>query len=277
MNYRQMLSGCLKKQQRPLQKHLLPNGETVWVRTLARKNPSVYYAARRVIADVLFKERVFRPAFSGRRAAVHDEARRLLELAAAGICAPQLRAFDAHTPALMMSDLAVGSRVERLDKLLAQKDNSARLALWAEAVHALSDVHRREQYLNRAFARNILRDTDGGWHFFGFSEDPQMVLTLAECQARDCLLFVEDTARFFEENAAAAAAVWCKNFAGEADVVQRIFVRSLRALLHRRRLFHFIRYFGQSRRRHSLQLLKQILELSAAPRTAPAAAGRVLS
>jgi hypothetical protein len=62
----------------------------------------------------------------------------------------------------------------------------------------IKKLHMKGQYLSQGFARNLLKiknsDEIG---FIDFEDDPLDVLTLDQAQARDLLLFVNSTARFF--------------------------------------------------------------------------------
>lgn len=113
------------------------------------------------------------------------EARRLRELAAAGVHVPALwhegpdhlvMAYVAGTP---LPASLVG-------------DEEAALAAFRSALDALADVHARGQYLSQAFARNMVQ-TSTGFVYLDFEDDPLEVMTLIDAQARDWLALLLST------------------------------------------------------------------------------------
>jgi len=65
-------------------------------------------------------------------------------------------------------------------------------------LNGIKQVHLKKQYLSQGFVRNIVKIKDSEEvGFIDFEDDPIQVLSLEQAQARDLLLFVNSTARFF--------------------------------------------------------------------------------
>jgi len=64
--------------------------------------------------------------------------------------------------------------------------------LWMQAMEAILLVHTRGQYLSQCFARNIIV-ADRFRGLIDFEDDPLEVMSLAQAQARDWLIFLQST------------------------------------------------------------------------------------
>jgi len=143
----------------------------------------------------------------GGEAAIATEARRLKQLAAAGLRVPTVLAQQPD--GLLISDLGESGRAtvvlqERLDQAAAAGP-AALLAVWREGLAAIAAVHVRGQHLSQAFDRNLVQCPDGVIGYIDFEDDPAEVMTLAECQARDWLSYLHSTAMMLEAAAPQAA------------------------------------------------------------------------
>ncbi len=119
------------------------------------------------------------------------EQRRIAQLHDQGVLVPDVVGTGNHV--LLLSDL--GPTLSSCLKRAA--DASEVDDLVHCGVSALVDVHRRGAYLGQAVARNIIM-TGSGVGFIDFEEDPLEVMSLAEAQARDWLLFSSSISRYYE-------------------------------------------------------------------------------
>ncbi len=132
----------------------------------------------------------------GGNQAINNEINRINQLAEAGISVPQIMARDKDW--LLIKDVG-----QSIIKTLKQKDTSqsVRQHLFQSCLGALKHLHLKQQYLSQAFIRNMLIDSETQTiTFIDFEDDPIEVMSLAEAQARDVLLLVNSTARFFVQD-----------------------------------------------------------------------------
>lgn len=127
------------------------------------------------------------PRHSG-DAARRVEQRRLQELRASGVHVPQmLAAGDGF--------LVLGDMGSTLAGRLKQVDPDQAGQLLSAAAQAVAGVHAAGLYLGQPLARNITLDEAGRIGFLDFEEDPGEVLSIAQAQARDWLVFAAGLAR----------------------------------------------------------------------------------
>ncbi|MET0289839.1 MAG: serine/threonine protein phosphatase [Pseudoxanthomonas sp.] len=131
------------------------------------------------------------PPHRGGDAARAIEARRLRELAAQHVNVPQVLGQGKRS--LMLSDNG-----RSLNACLREaSSDAARDALMRLAVQAIAEAHARGAYFGQPVPRNMTFDgTQIG--FIDFEEDPLEVMTLAQAQARDWLMFGYGVARYYE-------------------------------------------------------------------------------
>jgi tRNA A-37 threonylcarbamoyl transferase component Bud32 len=75
-----------------------------------------------------------------------------------------------------------------LDSLVSEPGPNAQAA-FEQGLNAIAQVHAAGQYLSQGFARNILVN-EHALCFIDFEDDPLQVMTLAQAQARDYLLYL---------------------------------------------------------------------------------------
>ncbi|NYZ64024.1 serine/threonine protein phosphatase [Luteimonas deserti] len=133
------------------------------------------------------------PPHPGGSAARRIEARRIAELAAAGVHVPRVLGEGETT--LLLSDLGptLAARLRDADGDAAHID-----ALVARAIEAIADAHRRGTYFGQLVPRNITIDDAGRVGFIDFEEDPLDVMSLPQAQARDWLLFAFGAAKYYD-------------------------------------------------------------------------------
>ncbi|MCG9040009.1 hypothetical protein [Laribacter hongkongensis] len=69
---------------------------------------------------------------------------------------------------------------------------------WREGLGLLHAVHRQDQYLSQAFARNLIWHDDR-LYLIDFDDDPAERLTVPQAQARDWLLYLLSCARHLSQ------------------------------------------------------------------------------
>lgn len=165
----------------------------VWLRKALAHHSLWIYTPLRWLARFL-RVRALQPVPNpGGKIAVNREAKRLRELANAGIAVPVLLAKQED--ALLMTDVSMEGKSRQLEHALKECDSAQQcVMLFAQAVSELGRVHAADQYLSQAFARNIMLTHDGSIAFIDFEDDPGEVMALPLCQARDWLCFIFSTA-----------------------------------------------------------------------------------
>lgn len=135
----------------------------------------------------------------GGTAAIANEVKRIQTLTAAGVPVAPLVAHGDDW--LLIKD--VGTSIIRVMKN-TETEQTHRQALFSACLQAIKAVHQQGQYLSQAFIRNLLLQDPAllTVAFIDFEDDPLTVMTVAEAQARDVLLLVNSTARFFVQDQA---------------------------------------------------------------------------
>ncbi|KAF1061416.1 hypothetical protein [Variovorax sp.] len=200
--------------------------ERVWLKKAGPRHGKWGYRVMAAVARMARLDIIKPVPNPGGEAAIATEARRLRELAAAGLRVPRVLAEQAD--GLLISDLGASGRgtvvlQERLDQA-ATAGPAALLAVWREGLAAIATVHAHGQHLSQAFDRNLVQCPDGVIGYIDFEDDPSEVMTLAECQARDWLSYLHSTAMMLEAAAPDAAGQhWHAALADvNADVRERI-------------------------------------------------------
>ena len=205
-DYAAFLRTMLPRQQKNVASHRF-GGERVWLKKAGPRHGKWGYRVMAAVARMARLDIIKPVPNPGGEAAIATEARRLRQLAAAGLRVPAVLAQQAD--GLLISDLGESGRAtvvlqERLDQAAATGP-AALLAVWREGLAAIAQVHVRGQHLSQAFDRNLVQCPDGVIGYIDFEDDPSEVMTLAECQARDWLSFLHSTAMMLEAAAPEAA------------------------------------------------------------------------
>lgn len=125
------------------------------------------------------------------------EVRRLQQLHAAGVRVP--RVLAATDGAFVMDDISAdcGKSVvlqnAMTDANLAHAPQEV-LALFTLGLNALLALHRKDQYLSQAFARNMVLNERQELGFIDFEDDPAEVMSLTDCKTRDLFCYLQSTA-----------------------------------------------------------------------------------
>lgn len=150
-----------------------------------------------------------------REQAKQVEIRRLQELRALGVRVPATLGEGEHS--LMLSDIGptLSSQLRKL-----KNDPAALDALTGRALQAIADAHRRGGYFGQPLPRNMTL-SDDGIGFLDFEEDPLEVMTLAQAQARDWLMFAYGVARYYDGRREALAALLRQAMRDDPPTVSR--------------------------------------------------------
>ncbi len=205
-DYAAFLRITLARQRAAIASHRI-GAERVWLKKAGPRHGPLRYHLLALIAGVLRLDVLTPVPNPGGEAAIATEARRLHELAAAGLRVPRVLAEQAD--GLLISDLGQSGRPavvlhQRLEQAAALGP-AALLAAWREGLDAIAAVHARGTWLSQAFARNLVQCPDGAIGYIDFEDDPGQTLAPAECQARDWLSYLHSTAALIDAAAGDAA------------------------------------------------------------------------
>jgi len=194
-DYAEFLRVTLPRQQKNVASHRF-GSERVWLKKAGPRHGKWGYRVMAAVARMVRLDIIKPVPNPGGEAAIATEARRLKQLAAAGLRVPTVLAQQPD--GLLISDLGESGRAtvvlqERLDQAAAAGP-AALLAVWREGLAAIAAVHVCGQHLSQAFDRNLVQCPDGVIGYIDFEDDPAEVMTLAECQARDWLSYLHSTA-----------------------------------------------------------------------------------
>lgn len=173
---------------------LLMDGQPTWLK-IYEKRSGTRVAATRLwngIAQGLGAGILRAPPQHGIEQTRQIEMRRLNELRDQGVLVPDILAEGKG--ALVLSDIGPS-----LSGQLKAAGNDAQIdELVQAAVTAMAHAHRNGAYFGQAFARNITV-CDQRIGFIDFEEDPLEVMSLADAQARDWLMFAAGVSRHYEK------------------------------------------------------------------------------
>lgn len=205
-DYAGFLQAMLPQQDKLIAPHRL-GGERVWLKKAGPRHGMARYRLLGLVAGI-FRLDLLRPVPNpGGEAAIAIEARRLRQLADAGLRVPRVLAQQAE--GLLISDLGEsGMGAQMLQECLEQAaaaGPATLLAVWRDGLEAIARVHAGGAYLSQAFARNLVLCPDGVIGYIDFEDDPRETLSLPECQARDWLSYLHSTAALVHAAAPHAA------------------------------------------------------------------------
>lgn len=210
-DYAAFLAQQLPQQRKPIAQYRVGEAQ-VWLKRAGPGNSPWRY---RVLgaAAALLRLPALRPVPNpGGTHAIATEARRLRQLASAGLRVPQVLAQQ--TDGLLLLHLGVpGAPTPSLANEMRDAiphGPEAVLALWRQGLAALDTAHRHGLCLSQAFARNMVRCPDGMVACIDFEDDPAAALPLALCQLRDALCYAHSSADYLAQAGALteARALW---------------------------------------------------------------------
>ncbi|OHE59708.1 MAG: hypothetical protein A2X71_01810 [Thiobacillus sp. GWE1_62_9] len=175
-------------------RHIQPvlwQGRPAWLKLSVPQPPAWRYQLLAGVARLLQHPAMQPVRPQGGVSGIRNEARRLAELAAAGLHVPQVLEHDDHW--LLISDLGHVT----LESLIRHAAPAEQLEHWQRGAAAILQAHRSGQYLSQAFARNLVWSPEHGLGAIDFEDDPISAMTLAQAQIRDWLPYFFSTAIFF--------------------------------------------------------------------------------
>ena len=214
------------------------DGERVWLKKAGTPHSIWRYRVLGLAARTLRLAALQPVPNLGGQEAIATEVRRLRALHALGLRVPQVLA--AEPEGFLMQNLA--TRGTLIDEMDAARDPQTILTIWQQGLQALAQVHAAGACLSQAFARNMVRCSDGVVGFLDFEEDPAAVLPLPLCQARDALHYAHSCAIYLTESGTLAAghALWADWLAHSSPAMQAALATDLPRL-------HWLRLLPQSR------------------------------
>ena len=214
------------------------DGERVWLKKAGTPHSIWRYRLLGLAARTLRLAALQPVPNPGGQQAIATEVRRLRALHALGLRVPQVLA--AEPEGFLMQNLA--TRGTLIDEMDAARDPQTILTIWQQGLQALAQVHAAGACLSQAFARNMVRCSDGVVGFLDFEEDPAAVLPLPLCQARDALHYAHSCAIYLAESGALGAghALWADWLAHSSPAMQAALQTDLPRL-------HWLRLLPQSR------------------------------
>ncbi|MEZ5462163.1 serine/threonine protein phosphatase [Dokdonella sp.] len=198
-------------------KRLFLNERQVWLKQYRSGNRRVALGLLDRIARGLSIEALRPPPHHVGEQAQNNEARRVRELKAADVNVPEV--LGEGRAMLLLADIGIS-----LSGCLKQaRGNPARRDhLVSLAIDSIADVHAKGLYLGNPVPRNMTFGNDC-IGFLDFEEDPGEIMSRDVAQARDWLLFVHGTARFYpDEQAALATLLKAGLDRSSPDVRQRV-------------------------------------------------------
>ncbi len=165
---------------------------TAWRKVPAPSRGWLRYRVLGLLSRLL-KLPLLRPVHQpGGRQALQNEAIRIRNLAARGICVPLI--LHEAPDELVLSDIGINLSNVCKETAIAPGE---RLALFERVFAAVGAMHEAGCYASQCFTRNVMI-SDKQIGFIDFEDDPRSVLTLHQAQARDWLMLMMSSARFFE-------------------------------------------------------------------------------
>lgn len=238
IDYAGFLQVTLPQQEKAVASHRLGD-ERVWLKKAGPRHGMAGYRAMAILSG-LFRLEVIKPVPNpGGEAAVAIEARRLRQLAEAGLRVPQVLAQQSD--GLLISDLGESGRntvvlQERLEQAAAAGP-AALVAAWREGLDAIAHVHAKGCYLSQAFDRNLVVCPDGVIGYIDFEDDPGETMGVDECQVRDWLSYLHSTAMLLYAAAPQqAGAHWHAVQADASDGVRERLLQAAQRMRWLRRL-----------------------------------------
>jgi len=130
----------------------------------------------------------------GGQIALDLEVKRINNLSQIGVTVPKIMAISPGW--ILLKDL--GDSI--IDDMKKNRQDQLRIRkLFSDCLDAIKYLHLADQYMSQGFVRNMLMvdENKGTIGFIDFEDDPLTVMNLQQAQARDLLLFINSTARFF--------------------------------------------------------------------------------
>ncbi|MCF6299992.1 MAG: hypothetical protein L3J52_02575 [Proteobacteria bacterium] len=173
------------------------DGKKYWLKKATPARGVMRYWALNMFSKIMHLPLLKAVPQPGGYEAIQTEARRLAEMSKAKVLVPAV--IHKGSDFLLLSD--IGKSL--IDEFKSHRNNKNRIRrLFSGCLLAIRQLHDRDMYMSQGFVRNILKTCDEPleFGFIDFEDDPLQVMSLAEAQARDLLLYVNSTARFFVDD-----------------------------------------------------------------------------
>lgn len=160
------------------------DGQIYWLKQREQTNDKPLWLIPQRLAADLLRLPILRP--TTRRGGVKDlkiEEQRIRDFLAAGLPAPQVVASGSDY--FILKDAGT-----ILPKVLPTLPEDAQRDLLRRALKTLQQVHAAGQYHGRPMIKDMVVDAEGRITLLDFEETPLDVMSLAEAQARDLLVFL---------------------------------------------------------------------------------------
>jgi len=169
-------------------------GKRYWLKKSAPARGVFRYHALNIFSKILRTPILKAVPQLGGSTALKTEIKRIQQLQAEGILVPEICATSSEW--ILIKDLGVSI----IDDMKSNRSNQKRMRkLFTICLKALKKAHLSNQYMSQCFVRNMLMVDEEKKEigFIDFEDDPLSVMSLEQAQARDLLLFINSTARFF--------------------------------------------------------------------------------
>lgn len=168
---------------------LVVDGRNVWLKRYRDTERRVGRHCLNLVARLLGVDALKLPDRGPAEQARATEARRLRELAAAGVTVPEV--VGEGRSVLLLSDIG-NSLAAEMGRVRSDARQLGKLV--DGAVQSIAEVHAHGNYIGQPLPRNMTLDGQR-YGFIDFEEDPGEVMPLETAQAHDWLLFVSGAVR----------------------------------------------------------------------------------
>lgn len=198
-NWSAFLELQLAQQTRAIQRYYVESlHKEVWIkRAQPARGPLLYWLLNCVASLLQLPWLKASPSARGGALSIAVEVRRLQHLHQAGVRVP--RVLAATQGAFVMDDISADcGKAVVLQNAMTDANAAGQpqevLALFTIGLNALLALHRKDQYLSQAFARNMVLNERGELGFIDFEDDPGEIMSLTDCKTRDLFCYLQSTA-----------------------------------------------------------------------------------
>ena len=169
-------------------------GQKYWLKKSAPARGYFRYMALNIFSKLLRTPLLKAVPQKGGQIALDLEIQRIEMLKSKGVEVPEIATVGPGW--ILLNDLGV-SIID--DMKTNRKDQQRIRKLFSICLKAIKKLHNADQYMSQGFVRNMLmvEEDNGTVGFIDFEDDPLTVMNLQQAQARDLMLFINSTARFF--------------------------------------------------------------------------------
>jgi len=169
-------------------------GQKYWLKKSAPARGYFRYMAMNIFSKLLRTPLLKAVPQQGGQVALDLEIQRIEKLKSNGVVVPEIAAYAPGW--ILLKDLGVSI----IDDMKTNRADQHRIRkLFSICLVAIKKLHDADQYMSQGFVRNMLivDEKNSVVGFIDFEDDPLTVMNLQQAQARDLMLFINSTARFF--------------------------------------------------------------------------------